>query len=144
MSDNSNERVLRELAEIKTLISWVGVGVFVLIITSDHHTPSWLQGLDWVLIIGGLVAVAVGCGVVALVGWCLWMLVERLVLHPPPCVARCRLQAPGRCLRNCDVLHGSRLAAWYASRCHQRAGVGKPRHQSRALSGDYADFPNAG
>ncbi|MGO8546675.1 hypothetical protein ACC732_18535 [Rhizobium ruizarguesonis] len=75
MSDNSNERVLRELAEIKTLISWVGVGVFALIITSDHHTPSWLQGLDWVLIIGGLVAVAVGCGVVALVGWCLWMLV---------------------------------------------------------------------
>ncbi|TAX75706.1 hypothetical protein ELI00_05285 [Rhizobium ruizarguesonis] len=75
MSDNSNERVLRELAEIKTLISWVGVGVFVLIITSDHHTPSWVQGLDWVLIIGGLVAFAVGCGVIALVGWCLWILV---------------------------------------------------------------------
>ncbi|UIL27878.1 hypothetical protein LZK75_24110 [Rhizobium leguminosarum] len=91
MSDNSNERVLRELAEIKTLISWVGVGVFVLIITSDHHTPSWLQGLDWVLIIGGLVAVAVGCGVVALVGWCLWMLVAAVKVGITPATVRCSL-----------------------------------------------------
>lgn len=75
MDDHSNERILRELAEIKTLIVWVGVGVFALMITSDHHTPSWLQGLDWVLIIGGLVVLAGGCAVVALVGWCLWMLV---------------------------------------------------------------------
>ncbi|MBY3030977.1 hypothetical protein HF265_18035 [Rhizobium leguminosarum] len=135
MDDHSNERILRELAEIKTLIIWVGVGVFALMITSDHHTPSWLQGLDWVLIIGGLVVLAGGCAV--RLGWLVPLDAggrrEELVLHLPPGNAGCRSQAPGRSFRNSDVLHYRRLAVWRARRGCHRTGMVKPRYQSLAI-----------